>query len=59
MAEVLVDDLIVRFLADNPPPDKKDAIALLRIFAAALRSPQDMAAALDRAAARLEGVTGA
>jgi hypothetical protein len=59
MAEVLVDDLIVRFLADVPAGDKTDAVGLLRIFAAALRSPQDMAAALERAAARLEGAAGA
>ena len=55
MPEVLVDDLLVRFLAEVPVDDKADAIGLLRIAAAALRDPAAMADALERAIARLEG----
>ena len=58
MREVLVDDLLVRFLADVPAEDKADAIGLLRIVAAGLRDPAAMADALDRAATRLEGAAG-
>ena len=55
MPEVLVDDLLVRFLAEVPAGDKTDALGLLRIAAAALRDPVGMADALERAIARLEG----
>ena len=55
MPEVLVDDLLVRFLAEVPADDKADALGLLRIAAAALRDPVGTADALERAIARLEG----
>jgi hypothetical protein len=55
MADVLVDDLLVRLLADTRSEERLDAIAFLRVVALALRSPLAMADALDRAAARLEG----
>ncbi len=58
MVEITLDGLLATLSQDVPAEEKPEAVAVMRLIAAGLRSPATVADALDRAAARLEGSAG-